>query len=240
MSIFSRVSDIANANINALLDKAEDPDKMVRLMIIEMEETLVEVRTTSARMIADKKTLQRKKAQLAQLSGDWEKKAELAIQKGREDLAKAALVEKRNIEEDAVLANAELEEFDVQLVKLSTDIDELQAKLSDAKARQKSLTMRAQSTRSRMNVRQHLHSENIDEALARFERYERKLDELEGEVEAFDIGSKSLYDEFAELENEDKIAEELAALKAKMQGGAAPSASTTANTAPTTDTNSLS
>ena len=230
MSIFSRVSDIANANINALLDKAEDPDKMVRLMIIEMEETLVEVRTTSARMIADKKTLQRKAAQLVQLASDWEKKAELAIQKGREDLAKAALVEKRSIEEDAVLANAELEEFDIQLSKLSLDIDELQAKLSDAKARQKSLVMRAQTTHSRMNVRQHLHKENIDEALARFERYERKLDELEGEVEAFDLGSKSLYDEFAELENEDKIAEELAALKAKVQGGAAAPSATTATT----------
>jgi phage shock protein A len=216
MSIFSRVSDIANANINALLDKAEDPEKMVRLMIMEMEETLVEVRTSSARMIADKKTLQRKAVQLKQLAEDWEGKATLAIEKGREDLAKAALVEKRSIEEDVEAVLEEAAEYEVQLEKLSLDIEHLQAKLSDAKARQKSLAMRAQSSRSRLHVRKHLNKEVVDDALARFERYERRLDELEGEVEAFDVGSKSLYDQFEELENEDKIADELAALKAKV------------------------
>lgn len=218
MSIFSRVSDIASANINALLDKAEDPEKMVRLMIMEMEETLVEVRTSSARMIADKKTLQRKSLQLQQLAKDWEAKATLAIQKDREDLAKAALIEKRSIEEDVLAVDSEAQEYDVQLTKLGEDIEHLQTKLSDAKTRQKSLIVRAQSTRSRINVRKHLHNDAISEALTRFERYERRLDELEGEVEAFDVGSKSLYDEFQELENEDKIADELAALKAKVKG----------------------
>lgn len=216
MGIFSRVSDIANANINALLDKAEDPEKMVRLMIIEMEETLVEVRTTSARMIADKKTLQRKADQLRELAADWERKAEMAIQKGREDLAKAALVEKNSINEDLDIVEEEINEHDVQIGKLGKDVDHLQLKLSDAKARQKSLVMRARSNRSRLHVRKHLDKDQIDEALARFERYERKLDELEGEVEAFDLGNKSLYDEFADLENEEKIANELAELKARM------------------------
>ncbi|MEM8499299.1 MAG: phage shock protein PspA [Pseudomonadota bacterium] len=216
MGIFSRVSDIANANINALLDKAEDPEKMVRLMIIEMEETLVEVRTTSARMIADKKTLQRKAEQLRELAADWERKAEMAIKKGREDLAKAALVEKNSINEDLDIVEEEINEHDVQIGKLGKDVDHLQLKLSDAKARQKSLVMRAQSNRSRLHVRKHLDKDQIDEALARFERYERKLDELEGEVEAFDLGNKSLYDEFADLENEEKIADELAELKARM------------------------
>lgn len=216
MGIFSRVSDIANANINALLDKAEDPEKMVRLMIIEMEETLVEVRTTSARMIADKKTLQRKAEQLRELAADWERKAEMAIQKGREDLAKAALVEKNSINEDLGIVEDEINEHDVQIGKLGQDVDHLQLKLSDAKARQKSLVMRARSNRSRLHVRKHLDKDQIDEALARFERYERKLDELEGEVEAFDLGNKSLYDEFADLENEEKIADELAELKARV------------------------
>lgn len=225
MSIFSRVSDIANANINALLDKAEDPEKMVRLMIMEMEETLVEVRTSSARMIADKKTLQRKAVQLKDLASDWEAKATLAIEKGREDLAKAALVEKRSIEEDIDSVLSEAAEYELQLEKLSVDIENLQAKLSDAKARQKSLAMRAQTNRSRLHVRKHLNKEVIDDALARFERYERRLDELEGEVEAFDVGSKSLYDQFEELENEDKIADELAALKAKVAAGKRPTPS---------------
>lgn len=216
MGIFSRVSDIANANINALLDKAEDPEKMVRLMIIEMEETLVEVRTTSARMIADKKTLQRKGEQLQSLAADWERKAEMAIQKGREDLAKAALLEKNGINEDVLVVNNEVEEHEKHIGKLSEDVEHLQLKLSDAKARQKSLVMRAKSSRSRIEVRKHLDKDSIDQAMARFERYERRLDELEGHVEAFDLGSKSLYDEFAELESEEKIADELAALKERV------------------------
>lgn len=216
MSIFSRVSDIVNSNINGLLDKAEDPEKMVRLMIIEMEETLVEVRSTSARMIADKKTLKRKARQLEELAVDWEDKAKLAIRKGREDLAKAALMEKRSIEQDREAAVSEVAEYESQTAKLSSDIEHLQSKLSDAKTRQKSLAMRAQSSRSRKNVRRHLQGNSVDDALARFERYERRLDQLEGEVEAFDLGSKSLYDEFADLENEDKVDDELAALKARV------------------------
>ncbi len=217
MGIFSRVTDIANANINALLDKAEDPEKMVRLMIIEMEETLVEVRTTSARMLADKKTLQRKSEQLDKLAHDWERKAELAIQKNREDLARAALLEKHDIEQDVLTVRQELGAYDTQLVKLGDDIEQLQIKLADAKARQKTLVMRADSNRSRLEVRLHLRNDAVDEALAKFERYERKLDELEGQVESFDLGKQDLHDAFADLENEEKIAKELAELKARVQ-----------------------
>lgn len=217
MGIFSRVTDIANANINALLDKAEDPEKMVRLMIIEMEETLVEVRTTSARMLADKKTLQRKAEQLAKLAHDWENKAALAIQKDREDLARAALLEKHDIEQDITAVHKELEEYDVQLAKLGDDVEQLQVKLADAKARQKTLVMRADSNRSRLEVRMHLRKDVVDDALAKFERYERKLDELEGQVESFDLGKQDLRDAFADLENEEKIDAELAELKARMK-----------------------
>ncbi len=217
MGIFSRVTDIANANINALLDKAEDPEKMVRLMIIEMEETLVEVRTTSARMLADKKTLHRKAEQLGKLAHDWENKAALAIQKNREDLARAALLEKHDIEQDVIAVRKELEEYDIQLAKLSDDIEQLQLKLADAKARQKTLVMRADSNRSRLEVRMHLRKDVVDDALAKFERYERKLDELEGQVESYDLGKQGLHDAFADLENEEKISEQLAELKARMK-----------------------
>ncbi len=217
MGIFSRVTDIANANINALLDKAEDPEKMVRQMIIEMEETLVEVRTTSARMLADKKTLHRKAEQLTKLAHDWENKAALAIQKDREDLARAALLEKHDIEQDTIAVRNELEEYDIQLAKLSDDIEQLQLKLADAKARQKTLVMRADSNRSRLEVRMHLRKDAVDDALAKFEHYERKLDELEGQVESYDLGKQGLRDAFADLENEEKIAEQLAELKARMK-----------------------
>ncbi len=218
MGIFSRVSDIMNANINALLDKAEDPEKMVRLMILEMEETLVEVRSTSARILADRKTLERRQAQLRELASEWERKAELAVSKGREDLAKAALMEKHRVAEDADAIDAELEEFRVHLEKLSGDIEQLQAKLADAKARQKSLTMRHHSGRSRLEARKRIHDNGSDDALQRFERYERRLDELEGQVEAFDKHHQGgLEAEFAALESDEKIEAELQALKARMQ-----------------------
>ncbi len=217
MGIFSRVSDIVNSNINVLLDKAEDPEKMVRLMIMEMEETLVEVRTTSARLIADKKTLLRKREQLAEVAQEWNRKAELALRKDREDLARAALLEKQRIELDVEDLAAELAEYDSSLDKLNQDLAQLQAKLGDAKARQKSLVVRSKTGRSRLDMRRHLHKDAIEEALGKFERYERKLDELEGQVEAFDLGQQDLADEISELENDDKIAAELAAIKARMQ-----------------------
>ena len=224
MGIFSRVSDIVNSNINVLLDKAEDPEKMVRLMIMEMEETLVEVRTTSARLIADKKTLLRKGDQLAEVAGEWSRKAELAIQKGREDLARAALLEKQRVETEVEDIAAEIEEYDISLTKLNEDLAQLQAKLADAKARQKSLVMRTKAGRSQLDMRRHLHKDAIEDALGKFESYERKLDELEGQVEAFDLGQQELADEISGLENDDKIDAELAAMKARMQKDSAPEA----------------
>lgn len=218
MGIFSRVSDIMNANINALLDKAEDPEKMVRLMILEMEETLVEVRSTSARMLADRKTVERRQAQLRDLAEEWQRKAQLAVSKGREDLAKAALIEMHRVRDDANLIDAEVTHFAEHLGKLSGDIEQLQAKLADAKSRQKSLAMRVQSGRSRLDVRKQLYDSTADDALARFEQYERRLDELEGQVEAYDLnkGRGSLDEEFAVLESDEEIEAELQALKARM------------------------
>ncbi len=220
MGIFSRVSDIINSNINVLLDKAEDPEKMVRLMIMEMEETLVEVRTTSARLIADQKTLLRKRDQLAELGEEWGRKAELAVQKEREELARAALLEKQSVEQDVVEVNQEIAEYENNLAKLNEDIAQLQAKLADAKARQKSLVMRGKTGRSRLEMRRHLHKDAIEEALNKFEHYERKLDELEGQVEAFDLGQQELADEIADLETEDKIDAELAAIKSRVKNSA--------------------
>ena len=214
MGIFSRFSDIVNSNINAILEKAEDPEKIVRLMIQEMEDTLVEVRSAAARSIADKKELNRKLTALEHEQSDWEKKAELALSKGREDLAKAALVEKSQATAAAEALRADYTAIDDGLTKLNEDIARLEAKLNDAKARQKSLIARHKTANNRLAARRKLHDYKIDDALVRFEQYERRMDDVEGRVEAYDLGlPKDLNHEFASLEAEDAINDELAALK---------------------------
>lgn len=223
MGIFSRFSDIINSNINAILDKAEDPEKMVRLIIQEMEETLVEVRTQSAKLIADKKELGRRSERLQKEASEWERKAEIALAKDREDLARAALKEKTEALEAVDGIATDLEQIDSNLQKLSNDIALLQQKLNDAKQRQKALIVRGKTAKSRMGVRRQLHDVNIDEAMNRFDRYERKIDDLEGEIEAYDLGQQNLADEIADLESDDRVNEELERLKARLQSGDAAS-----------------
>ena len=227
MGIFSRFTDIINSNINAILDKAEDPEKMVRLIIQEMEETLVEVRTQSAKLIADRKELNRRVERLQQEAQDWESKAEIALSKEREDLARAALKEKQGAEEAMAQIEADLEVIDHNLEKLSGDIAQLQQKLSDAKARQKALIVRGKTAQSRMGVKRQIHDVNIEEAMSRFDRYERRIDDLEGEVEAYDLGQRSLADEIDELETDEKVDEELERLKARLDGVAGKDAGDT-------------
>lgn len=216
MGVFSRFTDIINSNINSILDKAEDPEKMVRLIIQEMEETLVEVRTQSAKLIADKKELSRRVERSHLEAAGWESKAEIALGKAREDLARAALKEKSSAEEAGFALAANLEVIDVNLEKLSRDIGLLQQKLGDAKTRQKALIVRRRAARSRMGVKRQLHDVDIDEAMSRFDRYERKVDDLEGQVEAYDLGQKTLSDEISELENDERLDAALAKLKARM------------------------
>ena len=216
MSVFSRLSDIVNSNLNALLDRAEDPEKMVRLIIQEMEETLVEVRTTSARAIADKKELSRRREALEGEAGEWDRKAELAVRKARDDLARAALVERNKAAEMAAAAADEVRILDETLEKLNGDVAALQAKIKDAKARQSALVVRGQTAKTRLGIRRQLSDHNIDEAMHRFELYERKLDDLEGQVESYDLGQKTLAAEIEELEDNERIDEELQALKARV------------------------
>ena len=222
MSVFSRITDIVNSNINALLDKAEDPEKMVRLIIGEMEDTLVEVRTTSARAIADKKELARRRERLAGEAAGWESKAELAISKDRDDLARAALVEKSKADEAVVTVDTELAVLDETLAKLNKDIHALQQKIKDAKAREATIVLRGQAAKTRLGVRRQLNDHNIDDAMARFEQYERKIDDLEGQVESWDVGQRTLKDQIDELAVDESVDDELRKLKARVQSGGAP------------------
>lgn len=216
MSIFSRFTDIVNSNLNALLDKAEDPQKMVRLIIQEMEDTLVEVRSTSAKTIANKKDIAQQIDKLHAQASDWEAKAELAITKDREDLAKAALQERNKCAEAADALTKELDVVESQLSKLQEETTQLQAKLADAKARQKTILLRQSTASSRLDVKKTLDSAKVEDVMGRFEQYERKINDIEAQVDAYDLGQKSLNDEFAELAADDKINDELAALKARL------------------------
>lgn len=217
MGIFSRFTDIINSNINNLLDKAEDPSKMVRLIIQEMEDTLVEVRSSSAKTLADKKALSRQITHFEEEEKQWQDKAELALSKDREDLARAALTEKNKSSDSAKALLEEQAHIDQHLSKLQDEITQLQDKLKDAKSRQKAMIIREQSASSRLKVKENIHSTRVNDALNRFDQYERKIDDIESEVDAYDIGSKSLADEIAELESDDKIDDEIAKLKAKMK-----------------------
>ncbi len=216
MGIFSRFSDIINSNINALLDKAEDPEKMVRLIIQEMEDTLVEVRSTSAKTIAEKKELQRVVSRLQDEVNEWQGKAELALSKEREDLARSALIERQKASDQAQAVAKDMEVLDQHIAKLQDETAQLQEKLADAKNRQKAILMRQKTVASRLEVKKTLDSSRMQDAMYKFERYEAKIDNLEAQVEAYDLGKKTLRDEFAELAAQDKIDSELAALKAKM------------------------
>lgn len=220
MGIFSRMSDIINANINALLDQAENPEKMIRLVIQEMEETLVEVRTSSAKLIAEKKELMRRHERLEAQAADWQSKAELALTKGRDDLAKAALIERANLLTELDIGREDLARLEDTLARLTEEIAKLQGKLDEAKARQKTLALRTRATQSRAVVNRKLHDGSVDRALERLNHFERKIEQMEGQIEADKLGRGTLASEFEQLAMEDKIDRELAELKAKMSNKA--------------------
>ena len=217
MSIFSRLSDIINSNISALLDKAENPEKLIRMVIQEMEDTLVEVRSSTARVMAEKKTLTRRLDQLRAQTEGWEYKAELALGKEREDLARAALLEKGAIQTRVETTEADLFKLDETLDKLDGEIHLLQEKLNDARARQKTIVMRTRATSTRRDVRKQLSNQTIDNAMDKFEYYERKIDQMEGQIDSEGTEQRGLQAEFDELAREENIDQELQDLKDRLK-----------------------
>ena len=225
MGIFSRLADIVNSNINAILDRAEDPEKLIRLIIQEMEDTLVEVRSSAVRTIAEKKEIERRLATLEREQEEWQRRAELAVTKGREDLAKGALLAKARVSEALSALQHQHRQIEDALTKQNEDIAKLQAKLADAKMREKTIATRQKTAVNRIRLRTHLYDERITDAFARFEQVERALDEMEGKVEAFDLGrKKTLADELAGLEAESGVEEELRALKERLGNSIHPQA----------------
>jgi phage shock protein A len=216
--VFSRARDIFAANMTELLDRAEDPARMIRMIILEMEETLVEIRATAARSIADIKEMRRAVSRLDELQADWTGKAELALSKDRDDLAKAALVEKQKAAEMADGLRDELSQMDQVLRGYEADIAKLQAKLREARARQNAIAARFESAVTRAKAREIMHGSRTQDAFAKFELLERRADFAEGRCEALGIGS--LEDEIDQLKASDAIDAELEAMKAALKARA--------------------
>ena len=218
MGIFSRARDILQANVSDLLDKAEDPAKTIRLVIMEMEETLVEVRASAARTIADQKETRRTIMKLDAAQANWAEKAELALSKGREDLATAALVEKQKVGTMVEQMRGDVGALEDDLRAHEDDISKLEAKLREARTRQNALLSRLESAQSRARVRIMTKGQRVEEAFSRFEVLERRVDLAEGRAESWDLSPvvKTLEEEIAELRTTDAVAAELAALKARM------------------------
>ena len=217
MGIFSRLTDIINSNITHILDKAEDPDKMIRMMIQEMEDTLVEVRSSAARVIADRKEIDRHISRLTKVQDDWYAKAELALSKNREDLANAALIEKAKLVDIANELEQDRAPLEEALQKYEVDIISLEAKIKEAKQKQKSLLERQSSATSQLRVRSKLYDNRIENIMNRFTLMEKRVEETESRVEASEMGrEKTLHDEFVDLGANEKVADELAELKEKL------------------------
>jgi len=218
MGIFSRTRDIFAANMTELLDRAEDPARMIRMIILEMEETLVEVRASAARSIADGKEMRRAIARLDELQKSWTEKAELALSKEREDLAKAALMERQKAADMADGLRTEIATIEETLKGYEADIAKLQGKLREARARQNAIANRIESAVTRAKARELLNGNRTEDAFSRFEVLERRADFAEGRADALGMtGPKSLEEEIAELKASERVDAELEALKASLK-----------------------
>jgi phage shock protein A len=218
--VFSRARDIFAANMTDLLDRSEDPARMIRMIILEMEETLVEIRATAARCIADAKEMRRACTRLDEIQVDWTQKAELALSKDREDLAKAALVERQKAAEMAAGLRSELDQLTDVLRGYEADIAKLQAKLREARARQSAIAARIESAVTRARTNEVMHGSRTLDAFAKFELLERRADFAEGRAEALGIGS--LEDEIEQLRAEEKVGAELEAMKSALAAEGRP------------------
>jgi phage shock protein A len=210
-----------NSNLNALLASAEDPEKIIRLIIQEMEDTLVEVRSSAVRSIAERRELERRAESLRREEQDWEQKAELALTRGREDLARGALMARTHRAQARASVEQQIAVLVAALSQQNEDISKLQTKLADAKAREQSLAARRTTAGNRLKVREKLHDDRINDAFFRFEAAERQLDQMEGRVESYDLGrtpgrGPSLEEELAGLAADASVNDELEALKARL------------------------
>lgn len=218
MGIFTRVRDIISANINAMLDKAEDPDKLVKLIIREMEDTLVEIKASCAGSMAKRKRIERELETVQTRIKEWADRAQLAVNKGREDLAREALLEKRRFTERVVALENEMGQFDALIEQYQQDILQLEDKLNSARERQRILTQRHAHAQEKKKAETHARRFDSTDAVAKFEKFEQRVDRLEAEANLVNFGRKpGLREEFAKLEADEEIERELESLKSASQ-----------------------
>lgn len=219
MSIFNRVNDVIQSNIAAMLDKAEDPEKLLNLMLSEMQEALNECRSTAAALLCEEKTLKRQIAQKQKDLTLWQTKAELAVAKNRDDLAKSALVEKQRVDEQIAAKNTQLNTLKESIEKITADCERLQQKMAQAKSKQAQLIKRHDIVAAREKVNMQLHSDNVANALSRFEMIEQKVEGIEAQVDAYELTNtaQSTAEQIESLVKNEKIDAELARLKASVK-----------------------
>lgn len=216
MGIFSRFSEILNSNVNAMLDHAEDPRKMVKLMIHEMEETLLEVKSSAAEVVADQMRADRQLKRERSSERDWQAKAELALSKGHEELAREALVQRTAVSQRVQELESRLEELGALAQQYQHDIANLEEKLMAARSRQQILIANHESARTRKKVEEKIYKLNTTGAFAKFEQYENKIDRFNAEAQILSVSNNTLERKFRDLEHEDEVNSELEKLKRQM------------------------
>jgi phage shock protein A len=220
MGIFTRVRDIISANLNTMLEKAEDPEKLIKLMIREMEDTLVEVKASCAGAMATKKKVQRELEEVKDRSQSWGEKAQLAVDKGREDLAREALIEKKRYAERADALENEAAQCDDLVAQYQDDIKQLEDKLGMAREKQRVLVQRHVHAQRKMRTESNIRRMDTSDAMARFENFEERIERMEADAELVNYGRKpTLEDEFRNLQGDEDIEAELDELKKKSAGG---------------------
>ncbi|PIE89922.1 MAG: phage shock protein A [Acidobacteria bacterium] len=222
MGIFSRISEIVNSNINAMLDKAENPEKMVKLMINEMEDTLIEIKSSAAEVVAERIRVERAARKQRAKSNEWESKVELALSKGREDLAREAVEQKLEYEESANSLEAKQAELEALVSQYQSDVVRLEEKLDSAKRRQRVLIASHKSAMNKKRVEEQIYQVNTSGAFARFDHYEQKIDRFNAQAEVLQVSNESLEKKFQDLENENIVEKELERIKARKAGNSNP------------------
>ncbi len=220
MGIFTRVRDIISSNLNTMLEKAEDPEKLIKMMIREMEDTLIEVKASCAGAMATKKKIEREFDEVKERGNTWGEKAQLAVDKGRDDLAREALVERKRYVERAEQLEKEQGHCDDLVAQYQNDIKQLEDKLASAREKQRLLVQRHVRAQRKMQTQQEIRKLDTADTLARFDSFEERIERMEADAELVNFGRKpTLEDEFRKLEGHEDIDKELDDLKKKRQGG---------------------